>query len=121
MNSTGPWGIGGAADRYFSIKLSRLKYPSKLMLLVDSPKDVVEHTFNMGSIASGIGYIHSGRTNVLWADSHVSPIKKEDITDFIALYDADCSHKWELIEMLDKWYGREFNDFVIITLERMDK
>ncbi|GAH35588.1 unnamed protein product, partial [marine sediment metagenome] len=47
-------------------------------------------------------------------------IKKEDITDFIALYDADCSHKWELIELLDKWYGREFNDFVLITLERID-
>lgn len=47
-------------------------------------------------------------------------IKKEDITDFMALYDADCSHKWELIDLFDKWYGREFNDFVIITLERID-
>ena len=45
-------------------------------------------------------------------------IKKEDITDFIALYDADCS-RWELIELLEKWYGRDFNDFVLITLERI--
>ena len=46
-------------------------------------------------------------------------IKKEDITNFIALYDADC-WRWELIELLEKWYGRDFDDFVIITLERID-
>ena len=47
-------------------------------------------------------------------------IGKEDITDFVALYDADCFHSLELIELLEKWYGRDFNDFVLITLERID-
>lgn len=46
-------------------------------------------------------------------------IKKEDITNFIALYDADC-FRWELIALLDKWHGRDFDDFVLIILERID-
>ena len=48
-------------------------------------------------------------------------ITKKDITDFIALYDADCFYKRELIELLEKWYGEYFDDFVLITLERIGK
>lgn len=42
-------------------------------------------------------------------------IQKKDITEEIAYKDADCS-KAELIVMLEKWYGKEFDDFVLITL-----
>jgi hypothetical protein len=44
-------------------------------------------------------------------------IEKEDITEELAQSDADCS-KVELIAMLEKWYGKEFDDFVLLTLQQ---
>ena len=46
-----------------------------------------------------------------------TPIKKEDITEDLSIRDADCS-KSELIGMLEKWYGKKFNDFVLIEMIR---
>ena len=44
-------------------------------------------------------------------------IAKKDITEELAQSDADCS-KAELIAMLEKWYGKGFDDFVLLTLEK---
>ncbi len=41
-------------------------------------------------------------------------IKKKQFTEKLARTDADCS-KAELIAMLEKWYGKEFDDFLLIT------
>lgn len=47
-------------------------------------------------------------------------IKKVDITDDLAQQDADCDAK-TLREMLEKWYGKKFDDFVILTLRRKEE
>lgn len=47
-------------------------------------------------------------------------LKKNEITEELAQSDADCS-KAELIVMLEKWYGKEFDDFVLLTLEKEKK
>jgi hypothetical protein len=44
-------------------------------------------------------------------------IKKEDITEDIARKDADCSRE-ELITILEGWYGKQYNDFVFLTIRR---
>ena len=44
-------------------------------------------------------------------------LKKENITDQIAWIDASC-RKEELIAMLEKWYGKKFDDFVLLTLKK---
>ncbi len=43
------------------------------------------------------------------------PITKIQITDTLAITDAECS-KIQLIQMLEKWYGKKFDDYVLITL-----
>ena len=45
----------------------------------------------------------------------IYPIKKLDITDDLAFIDAYTDRK-DLISMLEGWYGKDFNDFVLITL-----
>ena len=47
----------------------------------------------------------------------IDKISKEKITDVIARFDADCS-KEELVKMLENWYGKNYNDFVIIGLRK---
>ena len=42
------------------------------------------------------------------------PIKKRDITDDLASVDAECS-KEELLKMLEDWYGKDFDDYMLIT------
>ena len=42
------------------------------------------------------------------------------MTEELAMSDADCSRDY-LINMLDRWYGKVFNNFVLITLERRRK
>lgn len=44
-------------------------------------------------------------------------ITKEDITEELAWKDADCSRK-DLVNMLERWYGPDFNDFILIFLYR---
>ena len=43
-------------------------------------------------------------------------IKKEDITDMMAKYDAETDRNG-LISMLEGWYGKTFNDYILITLK----
>ena len=45
----------------------------------------------------------------------VYPIKKEEITDDLATFDADTDRDG-LIKMLEGWYGKDFDNFVLITL-----
>ena len=45
----------------------------------------------------------------------VCPIKKKEITDGLAGMDVETS-KEELIRMLEGWYGKNFDDYVLITL-----
>lgn len=45
------------------------------------------------------------------------PMKKAHISEQLAQDDADCS-KAELIAMLEKWYGKKFDDFVLLTLKK---
>ena len=47
-------------------------------------------------------------------------IKKKQFTEKLARSDADCS-KAELIAMLEKWYGKEFDDFLLITFMKEAK
>ena len=47
----------------------------------------------------------------------VQKITKGMITEELAYSDADCS-RGELIAMLEKWYGKEFDDFVLLTLKK---
>jgi len=44
------------------------------------------------------------------------PIKKEEITDDLAYVDAEEKAKEAFIKMLDNWYGKNFDDYVLITL-----
>ena len=49
----------------------------------------------------------------------VQKISKDMITEELARNDADCSRD-ELISMLEKWYGKSFDDFVLLTLEKVE-
>jgi len=44
-------------------------------------------------------------------------IDKDYITEQFAQNDADCSRA-ELIAMLEKWYGKKHDDFVLLVLQR---
>ena len=44
-------------------------------------------------------------------------ISKFEINDSLARNDADMSAV-ELILLLDRWYGKTFDDFVLLTLEK---
>ncbi|GAH84992.1 unnamed protein product [marine sediment metagenome] len=44
-------------------------------------------------------------------------LKKKQITEKLARSDGDCS-KAELIAMLEGWYGKEFDDFVLLTFQK---
>lgn len=50
----------------------------------------------------------------------VTPIKKSDIDDELAISDADMTRN-ELIKMLERWYGKRYDDFVLMTLVRRKK
>ena len=45
-------------------------------------------------------------------------IKKSYITEELAMSDADCSCN-ELIAMLNNWYGEEFDDFILLKLQKI--
>jgi hypothetical protein len=47
-----------------------------------------------------------------------TPLAKRDITEELARKDADCSRD-KLIEMLERWYGRRFDDFALLRLRRV--
>jgi len=45
-------------------------------------------------------------------------IDKSFITDELARTDADCTQE-ELITILGKWYGKSFDDFVLLKMRRV--
>jgi len=51
--------------------------------------------------------------------THATWMNKALITEELAHSDADCSRE-ELIAMLEKWYGKVFDDFVLLTLEKVE-
>lgn len=47
----------------------------------------------------------------------ICPIKKKEVTDDLASVDLDVGHtKENLVDMLEHWYGKDFDDYVLITL-----
>lgn len=44
-------------------------------------------------------------------------MEKAHISEQLAQNDADCSRA-KLIDMLEKWHGKKFDDFVLLTLEK---
>jgi hypothetical protein len=44
-------------------------------------------------------------------------IKKDDITEELAMSDADTTRE-KLIELLEKWYGKIFDNFVLLTIQK---
>lgn len=47
----------------------------------------------------------------------ICPIKKKEITDDLASVDLGIGEiKERLIRMLEGWYGKDFDDYVLITL-----
>ncbi|GAH46721.1 unnamed protein product [marine sediment metagenome] len=48
----------------------------------------------------------------------VELINKLEIDDSLAQSDADMSAV-DLILLLDRWYGKTFDDFVLLTLEKL--
>lgn len=49
----------------------------------------------------------------------IRKIIKNEITENIARRDADCS-KEILIQKLKTWYGKEYNDFILLTLMKIE-
>ena len=50
---------------------------------------------------------------------HMQHIRKEDITEEIAQADADMDRE-SLIKLLNRFYGKEYDGFVLMTLERLN-
>ena len=47
-------------------------------------------------------------------------LRKKNITERLARSDADCT-KAELVAMLEKWYGKDFDDFLLLTFMKEQK
>jgi len=48
----------------------------------------------------------------------IRSIKKNDITELMAVRDANCSRA-DLIKMLERWYGTQYDNFILITLGKI--
>jgi len=48
----------------------------------------------------------------------IQAITKSQITDELALDDADCTAN-ELKNKLETWYGKQYDNFILLTLRRM--
>lgn len=77
------------------------------------------------TIRKNTGYYRTGRTYTIVTPSErfkatvqsAKPITKADISDSIALADADMSAE-NLRKMLEKWYGKKYDDFLLMRLVR---
>lgn len=47
----------------------------------------------------------------------IKPINKSEITDELALDDADCTVN-DLRNKLETWYGKQYDDFILLRLVR---
>ena len=83
-------------------------------------KNIGYYHYNSNINKSSVGFIITVKTptkSFKVKIIEIKYIKKKDITEELAQSDADCSRA-ELIAMLEKWYGKEFDDFVLLTLQR---
>jgi len=77
------------------------------------------------TIRKNTGYYRLGNTYTIVTPSErfkakvqsAEPITKADINDSIALADADMSAE-NLRKMLEKWYGKKYDNFVLMRLVR---
>lgn len=77
------------------------------------------------TIRKNTGYYRLGRTYTIVTPSErfkarvqsAKPIRKADISDSLALVDADISAE-NLRKMLERWYGKKYDDFVLMRLVR---
>ena len=81
---------------------------------------VVFTTIRKNTGSKKLGQIHSIVTPIKTFKAKIIglyPIRKSEISDILANYDADMNQD-ALIEMLEGWYGKTFDNFVIVTLLR---
>ena len=84
----------------------------------------LENTY-FTTIRKNTGYYQVGNTYTVITPSEkfkvrvqsIVPLKKSDITDGIALADADMIAD-ELRLMLESWYGKQYDDFILLRLVR---
>ena len=77
------------------------------------------------TIRKNTGYYQVGNTYTVMTPSDkfkvrvqsIKLLKKSDITDKIAFADADMAAD-KLRLMLENWYGKQYDDFVLIKLVR---
>lgn len=77
------------------------------------------------TIRKNTGYYQVGNTYTVMTPSDkfkvrvqsIVPLKKSDITDKMALADADMTAD-ELRSMLENWYGKQYDDFILLKLVR---
>lgn len=62
--------------------------------------------------------IHTPKQNFKAKVIKVKLISKFEIDDSLAQSDADMSAV-DLILLLDRWYGKAFDDFVLLTLRKL--
>ena len=85
-----------------------------------------KHVFT--TIRKGTSVYRKGRTYSITTPSERfyakviqrNHLMKADITERFAQVDADCSRDM-LIKQLEKWYGKHYDDFVKLKLERIEK
>jgi len=79
---------------------------------------IVFTTIRKNTGSKKIGQVHTIKTpNEIFKAKVIGlyPIKKAEITNDLASVDANMN-RIDLVSMLEKWYGRDFDDFILITL-----
>jgi len=72
MKPGAPWGT--------TVKSTIIKQPAQFILIAENLNIPIErYVFELSNYTSRIGYPHSERVNVLWADGHVSTLRKGEI------------------------------------------
>ncbi|MDD3925872.1 MAG: prepilin-type N-terminal cleavage/methylation domain-containing protein [bacterium] len=68
-----------------SINLCDIPKPASLIHMVEGAKTRADSLFTAGNISQRVENIHSGMTNVLWCDGHVSSMPRTNITSAVLL------------------------------------
>ena len=71
---------------------------------------------NLGYYQRGqIIEVHTPKQGFIAEIQEIRHITKDDITEELALKDADCTRK-DLIALLERWYGPDYDDFILIFM-----
>jgi len=73
------WNPRTTATLGYTVKYSIIKKPAHMILIAENLNTVNGNSFFSTTYISNIGYPHSERVNVLWADGHVSTLRKGEI------------------------------------------